>query len=84
MSAAENIEILMKTPVGVTFWPVARTEAIAIADAQGLRLAVDANGFWVRNWSDYSESFPTVEDAAKAYLQAKEDGLLDDACWRHG
>ena len=45
-------------------------DVIRTAVDSGLRVAVDHNGFWVRNWPSHEESFGTLREAAEAFVDA--------------
>jgi hypothetical protein len=63
-----TIDVSIRTPTGDATWPVQSTSAIEGALDAGLQVGVDGNGFYVRNWSAFEESFASIDEAAQAFL----------------
>lgn len=75
-----DITVALHTPEGRIETPMRISDEsgqIGDAIAQGLQLGLDENGFWVRNWADYQESFPTADAAARAWLEEQDVPPLD-------
>ena len=77
---AEELEVHLLGPGNVDLrWNV-KDESGVIARAMdlGVNLGVDANGFWVRNWPSHEDDFPSIEAAARAFVEAEEANTDDD------
>lgn len=68
-----KIDVAIRTPDGDTRWAVQSTSSIEAALDAGFQVAVDGNGFYVRNWTSFEEDFASIDAAARAFLEGLED-----------